>query len=164
MKNYIFRKTTILVVIACIAIAFPSIPARTQGLFSNVSAEAVYPYTNVDQTGKRLNGINKYVLRFDKGQMPPVNAFWSVTMYGADRFFVANPINRYAIGDRTQGLKYNPDGSLDIYIQHSAPKGKESNWLPAPQGDFNLMLRMYMPKPEVLNGTYKLPRVKRINP
>ena len=88
-----------------------------------------------------------------------MNAFWSLTMYNAsDYMLVANPIDRYAIRDRTPGLKYNADGSLDIYIQHDAP-ADTSNWLPAPKGDFYLILRMYQPKAEVLNGTYRLPPV-----
>ena len=85
-------------------------------------------------------------LHFDKGQTPPVNAFWSTTMYNAKQAFVANPINRYAIGDRDR-LKFNKDGSLDIYIQHDSPgKDKESNWLPADAGSFNVVMRLYWPK------------------
>jgi len=88
-----------------------------------------------------------------------VNAFWSVTLYGPDLFFVANPINRYAVGDRTPGLQYARDGSLDIYIQHDPPAGHESNWLPAPAGRFELTLRLYLPKAGVLDGHYEYPKV-----
>ena len=91
----------------------------------------------VDGEGKPVNGANKYVIHFDKGTFPPVEAFWSVTMYGADSFFVANPINRYAISS-WMPLKKNADGSLDIYVQRGSPgKDKESNWLPASEKDFN---------------------------
>ncbi len=87
------------------------------GLGANLVADAFYPLTRIDGDGQPLNGANKYDVHFDKGQTPPVNAFWSLTMYNAKQAFVANPINRYAIGDRDK-LKFNPDGSLDIYIQH----------------------------------------------
>jgi hypothetical protein len=96
--------------------------------------------------------------------LPPADAFWSVTMYNMPDFYlVANTINRYSIGDRTPGLKYNPDGSLDIYMQHDSPgPDKESNWLPAPEGDFRPILRMYQPRPEALDGTYVLPPIRRV--
>jgi len=96
--------------------------------------------------------------------MPPTDAFWSVTMYDIPKFYlVANPINRYSIGDRTPGLKYNPDGSLDIYIQHESPgPDKESNWLPAPEGDFRPILRMYQPRQEALDGAFVLPPIRRV--
>ena len=129
------------------------------GLAANIPAEAVYPKAQVDSDGKPLSGANRYTMHFAAGETPPVDAFWSLTMYNAsDYMLVANPIDRYAIRDRTPGLKYNADGSLDIYIQHDAP-ADTSNWLPAPKGDFYLILRMYQPKAEVLNGTYWLPPV-----
>ena len=111
----------------------------------------------VDAFGhKTLTGAARYVLHFDKGQLPPAKAFWSLSLYGADQFFVANPLNRYAIGDRDK-LVFNPDGSLDIHVQHESPgKDKEANWLPAPAGKFVLMLRMYWPKdtpPSVIDGS-----------
>jgi hypothetical protein len=132
------------------------------GLGANLAADAIYPYTEVDGEGRPLSGSRRYVLHFAKGQTPPVEAFWSVTMYNSDHFFVANPINRYAIGDR-DALRFNPDGSLDLFLQHQSPgKEKESNWLPAPAGNFNLIMRMYWPKPEVLNGAYKIPAVEPV--
>ena len=105
------------------------------------------------------------MIHFDKGQTPPVEGFWSITMYNGDFFFVANPINRYSISPR-QDLKTNEDGSTDIYIQKDLPGAdKEFNWLPAPEGKFILMLRMYWPNetdPSILNGTWKSPRSKRL--
>ena len=102
--------------------------------------------------------------RFDKGQTPPVEGFWSITMYDSQYFFVANPINRYSISPR-QNLKSNQDGSIDIYVQKDSPGAdKESNWLPAPAGKFILMLRMYWPNehdPSILNGTWTIPAVKK---
>ena len=120
-------------------------------------------WSRVDGDGQPLNGANKYVVHFDKGQTPPVNAFWSLTMYNAKQAFVANPINRYAIGDRDK-LKFNPDGSLDIYVQHDSPgKDKESNWLPADAGSFNVVMRMYWPKETAFNGTWTPPPIKKMS-
>lgn len=133
------------------------------GLGANLPQDAIYPVTNVDSTGQPLSGKNRYVVHFDKDNLPPVRAFWSLTMYNDRHFFYPNAINRYAIGDRDQ-LKVNADGSVDIYIQHLQPNNlNEVNWLPAPEGDFNLMLRLYGPKEAALNGTWKPPFVKRIN-
>lgn len=132
------------------------------GLGANLAEDAVYPMTRVDAAGQPLAGAKKYVLHFDKGQMPPVNAFWSLTMYNEKQFFVANPIGRYAIGDRDR-LKFNQDGSLDLYIQNQRPgKDRESNWLPAPKDDFNLIMRLYWPKKPVLDGTWQPPAVRRV--
>jgi hypothetical protein len=131
-------------------------------LGANVDEEAIYPRTFTDDQGNQLNGKNKYILHFNEDQLPPVEAFWSVTMYGSDFYLVPNEINRYAIADYTQGLKYNDDGSLDIFIQKDRPINNESNWLPAPEGDFNLVLRMYQPAAKVVNGTYQVPGVKRV--
>jgi hypothetical protein len=107
-----------------------------------------------------LSGAHKYVIRFDKGQTPPANAFWSITQQCADSFFVANPINRYALSSWTP-LKKNADGSLELYVQTEAPgKDKESNWLPADSGAFNLTLRMYWPTgqaPSILDGSWRPP-------
>ncbi len=133
------------------------------GLGANLPEDAIYPSTNIDSNGQLLNGKSRYVIHFDKDKLPPVNAFWSVTMYDDHHFFVKNPINRYAIGDRDP-LKFNSDGSLDLYLQNQAPNDSQvSNWLPAPEGNFNLLLRLYAPKPEALNGTWKPPQVKKID-
>ncbi len=129
------------------------------GLGANIPEDAVYPASSVDSEGQPYNGANKYVLHFDKGKTPPVHAFWSLTMYDKDGYFTENPINRYAIGNRNP-LKFNADSSVDLYFQHSSPgKDKENNWLPAPEGSFNLMLRMYWPTEEFLSGNWTPPAV-----
>jgi hypothetical protein len=120
---------------------------------------AVYPMALVDETGCPLDGVHRYVIHFAKGQTPPVDAFWSVTMFNMKRGLVENPIHRYAIGSRTEGLGYNRDGSLGLFIQTNAPGDHASNWLPAPAGPFLLTMRLYLPKPAILNGTYKIPPV-----
>jgi hypothetical protein len=130
------------------------------GLGANRPQDALYPVSKTDTDGRKYSGASKYVMHFPKGQLPPVEAFWSVTMYDPAMFFVNNPLNRYSISPR-QDLKTNPDGSTDLYIQRESPgKDKESNWLPAPAGDFVLMLRMYWPNetdPTILNGTWAIP-------
>jgi hypothetical protein len=124
----------------------------------NVPQEAMYWTTRKDGAGHTLNGRNNYLMHFLAGQLPPNNAFWSLTMSDAKNRFVANPINRYSVGDRS-GLVPNADGSVDIYIQNTAPKGEETNWLPAPSGKFILWLRVYLPDQIVLDGEYKVPPV-----
>jgi hypothetical protein len=134
------------------------------GLGANRPQDAVYPTSLKDSEGRKYSGANNYVMRFPKGQLPPTSGFWSLTMYNSDYFFVPNPINRYSISAR-QALKANPDGSTDLYIQKESPGAdKESNWLPAPPGDFVLMLRMYWPNeksPSIINGSWKIPPVKK---
>lgn len=130
---------------------------------ANLAEEAVYPATSVDNNGGQLTGTEKYKIHFAKNQIPQVKGFWSITMYNSEGYFADNPINRYAIGDRTQGMKYNDDGSLDFYIQHENPgKDKESNWLPAPTGEFSLAMRLYIPDEKILNGEYQIPAVQRV--
>jgi len=132
------------------------------GLGANRPQDAIYPTSEVDADGKPYDGANKYYLHFDKGQMPPVDGFWSLTMYNAEYFFVANPLNRYNVGSRNK-FKENADGSVDLYIQHENPgPAKEANWLPAPAGKFVLMLRLYWPKesnPSIIDGSWKIPPV-----
>lgn len=131
-------------------------------LGANLNADASYPNCQLDADGNKLNGTKNYTLHFDKGQTPPANAFWSLTIYGADDFLVDNPIHRYALGDRS-ALKYNDDGSLDIYIQNEAPPtSQEANWLPAPKGAFTLTMRIYWPKQTFLDGSWKIPPVKMV--
>ena len=133
------------------------------GLGANLPQDAIYPLTTRDSDGNPIEGTNKYVLHFSKAEIPPVNAFWSLTAYNSKDFLVANPINRFAIGDRDD-LKYNKDGSLDIYIQNTDPGGdKTSNWLPSTQeGLTNLTLRLYWPKESVLDGTWVVPGVQKV--
>jgi len=135
------------------------------GLGANRIQDACYPTSQKDADGKDYTGANKYVMRFPKGQLPPVGGFWSITMYDANYFFVANPINRYSISAR-QNLKLDPDGSVSLYIQKDSPGAdKESNWLPAPAGQFILMLRMYWPNeksPSIVNGSWSPPPVKKV--
>jgi hypothetical protein len=135
------------------------------GLGANRPQDAVYPTSEVDAEGKPYNGAKKYVMHFPKGQLPPVNGFWSLTMYNGGYFFAANPLNRYSISAR-QNLKTNADGSTDLYIQNESPGAdKESNWLPAPTDKFILMLGLYWPKetnPSIINGTWKIPPVKPV--
>ncbi|MDE1966231.1 MAG: DUF1214 domain-containing protein [Patescibacteria group bacterium] len=125
----------------------------------NLPQEAMYWWTHVDGAGRTLSGEHNYVMHFPSGGLPPVDAFWSLTMADAKNRFVANPINRYMVGDRS-GLAQNADGSTDIYIQHELPAGHESNWLPAPRGLFNVWLRAYMPGKIILDGTYTVPPVE----
>jgi hypothetical protein len=128
------------------------------GIIANDPAEAVYLNTSTDVNGQTLNGKNHYVLRFPPGQLPPVNAFWSITMYGLDANFVANPINRYSIGNRTEGVQRDEDGGLTIYVQADSPgKDKESNWLPAPKDNFYVVLRCYMPAEEIVKQIWPPP-------
>jgi hypothetical protein len=131
------------------------------GLGANSAEDAVYPVLMADADGKPLTGDHDYVLHFGKNEIPPVRAFWSVTMYDAQGFQAANSLNRFAIGDRDP-LQYNADGSLDLYLRHSSPgPGKEANWLPAPRGPLGVTMRLYSPQAPVLNGTWAPPAVRR---
>lgn len=122
---------------------------------------ALYPTTSKDSEGRQLSGDCAYCIHFAKGKLPPVNAFWSLTMYDKDGFLIKNDLGRYALRDRDP-LVYNKNGSLDLFVQHSPPSAsQESNWLPAPEGDFELTLRMYMPKKSALKGKWKAPNIRR---
>jgi hypothetical protein len=133
------------------------------GLGANIAADAIYPNAFSDEAGNKLDGANRYVLHFDKGQTPPTNSFWSLTMYDAQSFFVENPLKRYNIA-AWMPLQYNDDGSLDIYIQKDSPgKAKESNWLHAAAGDFSTTLRVYWPKGSMVDGSWKTPGIKKID-
>lgn len=130
-----------------------------QGLGANVPEDAVYPFNLADNTGKPLDGANRYVVHFASGQTPPTGAFWSITLYDSDGFQIANSLNRFAISS-WMPLKKNADGSLDLYFQHESPgSAEESNWLPAPSGSFNLTMRIYAPAPSVLYGEWNPPPV-----
>ena len=134
------------------------------GLGANLPEDAVYPSNpGIDSDGQPLDSKHRYVVHFENGATPPVNAFWSLTMYDPAGYLVNNPIHRYAVGDR-DALEFNGDGSLDIHIQRQPPRpDEESNWLPAPaEGAFTLIMRMYWPKREMLTGTWKPPGVRRV--
>jgi len=133
--------------------------AAGMGIYGNTKEEAVYVGTRVNADHEQLLGSQPYLIHFDKKDLPPAKFFWSMTMYDLPgRHLVANPINRYSIGDRTKGIRYNPDGSLDIYVQHTTPGAdKESNWLPAPEGAYNVIARIYGPDASVFDGTWKFP-------
>ena len=137
----------------------PRALAARGGLWGNHGYEAAYPMTYTDADGDQLDGHNQYTLRFDRE--PPVDAFWSITMYDLPDFYlVANPIGRYSIGDRTPGLRRDSDGSLTIVIQHEQPAGT-SNWLPAPAAPFRPLMRLYQPQAAILDGTYKIPPITK---
>lgn len=132
------------------------------GLGANLPEDAIYPLNLTDSDGKPLDGSNKYVIHFTKADSPPVDAFWSVTLYDSEGFQVGNSLNRFALSS-WMPFKTNEDGSLDLYFQHESPgKDKEANWLPAPKGAFNITMRLYAPKPEALNGKWNPPVIKRM--
>ena len=132
------------------------------GLGANLDEDAVYPHTEVDGSGAPLDGANRYRLHFGAGETPPAKAFWSLTIYNDRHYFAENPIDRYAIGDRDP-LRFNDDGSLDLWLQHETPGAeRESNWLPAPAGAFSLILRIYWPSPEALAGKWLPPAIERM--
>ena len=128
----------------------------------NVPQEAMYWTTSGDGAGHTLDGQRNYILHFPPGGLPPNNAFWSLTMGDAQNRFVPNPLNRYSVSDRS-GLVSNADGSVDIYLQNAAPAGHESNWLPAPAGNFILWLRVYIPGAAILNGEYTVPPIVEVS-
>jgi hypothetical protein len=131
------------------------------GLGANLPEDAIYPLNLADETGKPLDGGSDYVLHFEKGATPPVDAFWSVTLYDAEGYQVANSLNRFAVSS-WMPFKMNPDGSLDLYVQNASPGAdKEANWLPAPKGPFNLTMRLYAPGTEALVGKWNPPPVMR---
>ncbi|WP_254511622.1 DUF1254 domain-containing protein [Anatilimnocola floriformis] len=135
------------------------------GLGANRPQDAVYPTSTVDVDGKPYSGANKYVMHFPKGETPPADGFWSITMYNAEYFFVDNPLDKYTVSPRND-LQFNADGSLDLYIQNESPgKDKEANWLPAPKDKFVLMMRLYWPTekaPSIIDGSWKPPGVKQV--
>ena len=134
------------------------------GLGANLPPDAMYPNARLDQDGRPLDGSQRYRLHFNAGELPPVNAFWSVTAYNAQDFFIDNPLQRYALGDRDP-LAFNADGSLDLLVQATAPAGEQvKNWLPVRAGEpFLLNARLYWPKPAALSGAWGMPAVERID-
>ncbi|HKO78355.1 MAG TPA: DUF1254 domain-containing protein [Flavobacterium sp.] len=140
--------------------------AAAMGIYGNTKEEAVYIGSMKDSDGVPMNAANKYVIHFSKRELPPVGYFWSITMYNLpQRNLVKNPINRYSIGDRTKGLKYDVDGGLTLYLQTVSPgKNKESNWLPAPEkGGMTVIVRLYGPEKIVTSGEWKMPFPKKVN-
>ena len=132
------------------------------GLGNNLPEDAIYPLNLADDSGAPLDGANNYTIHFDKAAMPPVNAFWSLTLYDREVFQVANTLNRFAVSS-WMPFKYNSDGSLDLYFQNESPgTDKEVNWLPTPKGPFNLTMRLYGPKSDALTGRWNPPAVTRI--
>ena len=136
------------------------------GLGANRPQDAVYPTSEGPNALESYSGKKKYVMHFPNGQLPPVDGFWSLTMYDKNYFFVQNPINRQSISAR-QNLRSNANGSVDLYIQSESPGAdKESNWLPAPPDKFILMMRLYWPKetpPSIIDGTWRIPEVKAVD-
>jgi len=132
------------------------------GIMCNDPAEAVYLVNFDDTDGDKLNADHRYQIHFDADDMPPVDSFWSLGMYGTDLNLVPNPIERYSIGDRTAGLKKDADGGLTIYLQSKPPGGEEdANWLPSPDdGEWFVILRLYRPRPEVIDATWECPPIQ----
>jgi hypothetical protein len=133
------------------------------GLGANLPEDAIYPLNLGDETGKPLDGANKYALHFDKEFLPPVNALWSVTLYDTEGYQVPNILNRFAVSS-WMPFKYNADGSLDLYFQNENPgKDKKANWLPSPIAEFNLTMRLYSPKSDALTGKWNPPPMTRVH-
>ncbi|GGC39860.1 hypothetical protein GCM10011371_29010 [Novosphingobium marinum] len=132
-------------------------------IFVAVPEEAVYPIGRVDSEGRLLDGRNSYRITMAAGETPPVDAFWSITLYDDRGFMVPNPIDRYSIGDRTKDLIRGSDGSVTIELSHTGPTDPQANWLPAPPGRFYLMMRLYRPRPEVLSRDWQPPKIERIS-
>jgi len=131
-------------------------------MYDNAPEETRYIYTDFDADGKRLHGADRYTVTFPAGQLPPVNGFWSLTLYNKHHLFEPNPLNRFSLGTKNKSLKYNPDGSLTLYFQNTSPgPDKESNWVPAPKDVFSLYIRSYWPKAEILEGRWSPPAVVR---
>jgi hypothetical protein len=136
--------------------------ANRLGPGGHIADEALYFFTRTDGGGKPLDGSARYRLHYAPGQLPPVDAFWSLILYGPDFFLTRNAINRYSIGDRTAGVVTNSDGSLDIFVQHDEPAQGKSNWLPSPAASYQLILRTYQPRPEILSQAWKPPVLERV--
>jgi hypothetical protein len=130
-------------------------------IYVNPAQEALYPVVESDSAGEPLSGSNEYEIRFSPGQTPPARFFWSLTMYHKQGFLVDNPLDRYALGNRSPGLTYESDGTLVIKLSHREPTSRPSNWLPAPEGQFRLMLRLYGPSVEASTGAWLPPPLVR---
>jgi hypothetical protein len=127
-------------------------------MYDNAPEETRYIYTDFDKDGAQLNGGNRYTVTFAAGQLPPVNGFWSLTVYNKEHLFEPNRLNRFSLGTKNKAMKPNSDGSLTLYFQNESPgTDKETNWVPTPKDEFSLYIRTYWPKPEILNGTWVPP-------
>jgi hypothetical protein len=135
-----------------------------RGGYVNAQEESIYPAAVMDNKGEMLTGARRYRMRFAPGQTPPVNAFWSITAYDLKTSkLVPNALKRYQFGDRTKGAKRDKDGGLTVYLSATPPRQGTSNWLPTPPKGYHLVLRMYLPKAEALDGRYAPPPVERLN-
>lgn len=131
-------------------------------MFDNKPDETQYFYTDNDASDNQLNGKNSYTVTFPKGQLPPVKGFWSLTLYNDRHLFSPNELNRYSLGTKNKSLKYNPDGSLTLYISHISPgEDKQNNWLPAPEGTFSLYIRAYWGEKAIIDGSWQPPRIEK---
>jgi hypothetical protein len=119
----------------------------------------VYPLATEASDGEPLDGSKRYRIRFPAGELPPVDAFWSLTVYGPDMFLWPNPANRYALSGDTPGLATNAEGALDVHLRHDPPPEGDSNWLPVPEGPFRLIMRLYLPQEAILDGSYEYPPI-----
>ncbi len=129
-----------------------------------VPEEAMFFHGFFDHSGEKLHGENSYRIHFNAGELPPVNAFWSVTLYDTEGFLVENELDRYALSDRNPNLTFNEDGSLDLFVQNREPaENQKTNWIPAPNDEFTLTLRTYLPQKELLNLQWKIPYIERVN-
>jgi len=131
-------------------------------MYDNAPQETRYIYTDFDKDGQRLNGANRYTVTFAAGQTPPVNGFWSLTVYNKEHLFEPNKLNRFSLGTKSKSMKQNADGSLTLYFQNTPPGAdKEANWVPTPTDEFSLYIRAYWPKDPILNGSWTPPAVNR---
>jgi hypothetical protein len=140
--------------------------AAVNGIYGNSKQEAMYPIYAIDSDGEKLDGTKRYTVRFASGDLPPVNAFWSLTMYELpSSLLVANPINRYLLNSpMIPQFKRDADGGITFYIQNESPGAdKDANWLPAPKGPFVCFMRLYWPKPEALDGKWKQPLMQKVS-
>ena len=133
-------------------------------MYDNAPNETRYIYTDFDRDGQRLGGANRYTVTFAAGQTPPVNGFWSLTVYNKEHFFEPNELNRFSLGTKNKSIKQNADGSLTLYFQNKSPGAdKETNWVPTPTDEFSLYIRAYWPKAEILDGRWTPPPAVRAN-
>jgi hypothetical protein len=131
-------------------------------MYDNAPEETRYIYTDFDKDGQRLTGDHRNTLNFAQGQLPPVNGFWSLTLYNKEHLFEPNRLNRFSLGTKSKSMKPNPDGSLTLYFQNDTPGAdKEANWVPAPKDEFSLYLRAYWPKADILQGLWVPPAALR---